>query len=132
MEDGIHVSQQVRARSTVHGSGEVQVARTVMCPDRGTLSVVECQFCPNCDSLMVDKEQHVTSVVCHPKAAPNNERAGRTRLPSAADRTPISAVMSHDVLCVSNDVSIEALMAIFLERRIGALPVVDDDGRPVG
>jgi CBS-domain-containing membrane protein len=133
MGDEKHVALPVRVRSTLQGSGEEQLARTVRCPDRGTLAVVECQFCAHCDSLMVDREGDISGVVCHPKAATEAcDHASRTRLPSEADRTSISEVMTRDVLCVRTDVSVEALTALFLDRKIGALPVVDGDGHPIG
>jgi CBS domain-containing protein/CheY-like chemotaxis protein len=53
-------------------------------------------------------------------------------LPLAAGGTPISAIMTTDVICVRRDLGIEALMSIFLDRRIGAVPVVDADGFPIG
>jgi CBS domain-containing protein len=40
--------------------------------------------------------------------------------------------MTRDVVCVREDMSLEALRALLLERGIGAAPVVDEEGMPVG
>lgn len=49
----------------------------------------------------------------------------------AAD-TPISQLMTRDVLCVREDMSVEAVRLLFLERGIGIAPVLDQRGGPVG
>src|SRR4029079_18434500 len=51
---------------------------------------------------------------------------------SIADRTPVSAIMTTDVICVQPDVSIESVTRLLLERGISGVPVVDADGVPVG
>lgn len=121
----------VRSRSTVHGDGEVEVHRTVGCPHRGTLAAVECEHCTRCHTIVVDELGRPAQIVCRPETEAVREEA-RTRLPSAADRTRISTIMSRNVMCVSGDVSVEALTALFLDRRLGAVPIVDDEGRPLG
>lgn len=49
----------------------------------------------------------------------------------AAD-TPVAQLMSRDVLCVRDDMSLEAVRALMLERGIGGAPVVDENGMPRG
>jgi|SoiMethySBSTD1v2_1073268.scaffolds.fasta_scaffold1825328_1 CBS-domain-containing membrane protein len=49
----------------------------------------------------------------------------------AAD-APISTLMSRDILCVREDLSADAVRALLLERGIGAAPVVDAEGMPLG
>jgi CBS domain-containing protein len=51
---------------------------------------------------------------------------------SRADRTPVSAIMTPDVLCVRADVSVDALAALLLEHEISGVPVVDAAGAPIG
>ena len=70
--------------------------------------------------------------------APRVSRARRPEDPAsgigflvAADR-PIGSLMSRDFVCVREDISADALRAILLERGIGAAPVVDAEGMPVG
>lgn len=45
--------------------------------------------------------------------------------------TPVWAIMTHDVVCVSSDLSADKCMAIMTEKRIRHLPVLDD-GQLVG
>jgi CBS domain-containing protein len=56
----------------------------------------------------------------------------RAKPPTAADRTPVSAVMTSDVICVGPDVTIETLTALLLERGFSGVPVVDQNGHPIG
>jgi CBS domain-containing protein len=51
---------------------------------------------------------------------------------SAASRTPVCAAMTGDVVCVREDVSIEALAALVTERGISGVPVVNAEGFPIG
>jgi CBS domain-containing protein len=67
---------------------------------------------------------------CRHAGAGAEARRENTR--AAADETPVSAVMTTDVFAVRPDVSLEALMGLFLERGFGGVPVVDEEGRPVG
>jgi CBS domain-containing protein len=48
------------------------------------------------------------------------------------DRTPLSAVMTGDVFCVFEDLDVDQLITLFLERNIGGVPVLDGRGRPIG
>jgi CBS domain-containing protein len=45
---------------------------------------------------------------------------------------PIGEVMIEDVLCVTPELSVESLTALFFERGLTGAPVVNDDGRLVG
>jgi len=45
---------------------------------------------------------------------------------------PVSQVMTAPVTCVTCDLGIEAAAALFLDEQIGALPVVDYEGQPIG
>ena len=40
--------------------------------------------------------------------------------------------MTGDIVCVRPGLTIEALAALFIDRRISGAPVVDDSGRPIG
>lgn len=65
-----------------------------------------------------------------PKQAPRL-RAGRS-VGTAAEATPISAIMSPSVICVQPDFTVDAVTALFLERDISGAPVIDDEGHPIG
>ncbi len=49
-----------------------------------------------------------------------------------ADTTPVDKVMSAPAITVPRTMSVESLVAFFLERSISGVPVVDDHSRPVG
>lgn len=46
--------------------------------------------------------------------------------------TPVSEVMTGDVICVTPHQSADKCMAIMTDKRIRHLPVLDDDGRLAG
>ncbi len=50
----------------------------------------------------------------------------------AADRARISEIMTRGAVTVRADTGLEQLVATFLEQGISRVPVVDDDGRPIG
>ena len=50
----------------------------------------------------------------------------------AADRTPISEIMTRDPMVVHPDLQVEALATLLLEQNISQVPVVDDAGKPIG
>ena len=120
----------IRTRRVLAGNGEATVTRTVLCPQHGqAVALAACGDCPRCVEISD------AGVTCQPDTPhPTMRWASRLHriLPSAADRVAIADVMSRDVACVRDDVSIESLLALFRDRAIGAAPVVDGDGFPVG
>ncbi len=60
------------------------------------------------------------------------ERAAVPRTPTIADRVPISAIMTRDIVCGRPDLSLPALEKLLVQNHIGCLPIVDDRGRPKG
>lgn len=53
-------------------------------------------------------------------------------MPTAAEVTPIAALMSREVVCVSASLRRAEAIALFLDRGLSGAPVVDDAGRPLG
>jgi CBS domain-containing protein len=51
---------------------------------------------------------------------------------SSASETPVSEIMTAEVICVAPDVPLEALLALMIERGISGVPVVNERGLPVG
>ncbi len=49
-----------------------------------------------------------------------------------ATNVPLSSVMTRDVVCVTEDTSIEDVRALFLLHHISGTPVVDESGKAVG
>ena len=120
----------IRTRRTLAGDGEVTTVRTVLCPQHAeAVPLALCGECPRC--LHISE----AGVTCTPETRhPTMRWASRLRriLPSAADRVAIADVMTRDVACVRDDVSVESLAALLRDRDIGAVPVVDGDGFPIG
>jgi CBS domain-containing protein len=120
----------IRTRRILAGDGEATATRTVLCPQHGeAVALAVCGECPRCEHI---GEEGVT---CTPDAPhPTMRWASRLHriLPSAGDRVAIAEVMTRDVACVRDDVSVESLQALLRDRAIGAVPVVDGDGFPIG
>lgn len=47
-------------------------------------------------------------------------------------RLTVGEVMTHNPFTIKQDTSIEKAARIMLERKVGSLPVLDDNGKPVG
>jgi CBS domain-containing membrane protein len=58
------------------------------------------------------------------------ELAGRSIVTLSA--VPVGHIMSSDVASVDTDADVAEMVDTMLERNVGALPVVDGEGRPVG
>ena len=52
--------------------------------------------------------------------------------PPTARTVPVATVMTAPVTCVTCDLGVETVAALFLDEHIGALPVVDEEGQPIG
>ena len=53
-------------------------------------------------------------------------------LRAGAEHTPISEIMSREVICVGPETSLSGLTEVFILRGISGVPVVDAAGRPIG
>jgi CBS domain-containing protein len=51
---------------------------------------------------------------------------------SRAEHTPISEIMSREVVCVAPETSVRGLKDVFILKGISGVPVVDSAGRPLG
>jgi predicted transcriptional regulator len=59
-------------------------------------------------------------------------RGPSARLQLELERTPVTAVMSRDVICAAPDLALDALAAVLDAQAISGMPVVDAVGRPLG
>jgi len=120
----------IRTRRILAGDGQVTATRTVLCPQHGeAVAVSFCGECRRCERI------DEAGVQCRPDAPrPMMRWSSRLHriLPSAADRAAIASLMSRDVACVRDDVGVESVAALFRDRSIGAAPVVDAAGYPIG
>ena len=125
---------RVRERITIGPAGPVAIGPTVHCERRErAASVAECLACEYGAGLVAGEDGAVVRCT-HPDARPTSTRAqvyGR-RVPSDAERTPLSAVMTANVTCVQPDLRVDSLLFLLIQQGIGGAPVVDRDGRPLG
>ena len=136
------VPLRIRTRRTLSGNGEVEVTSSVACSRTAQeMPLDQCIACEHCNALISTGAGRDAHVFCHHPEAVAAEvvhlptrPSSRTVRPrqSVLDYTPISALMSADVICVRDDVSVEDLTALLLERAISGLPVVDAAGLPIG
>jgi CBS domain-containing protein len=76
-------------------------------------------------------------VVCLPAQRPTlvhklQYNQGMYAMAKPVSSVRVSDVMTRNVVCVEQSLSVEALTSLFLERGFSAAPVVDDNGKPVG
>jgi CBS domain-containing protein len=60
------------------------------------------------------------------------EPATVPRTPTIADRVPVTAIMTRDIVCARSALSVGALKELLIKNHIGCVPIVDDRGRPKG
>lgn len=52
--------------------------------------------------------------------------------PTIADLVPVTEVMTRDVTSARRDLLLSPLVSLFVQNRIGCVPIVDERGCPVG
>lgn len=129
-DDQVHV--RVRSRRTVSAGGESRVELTVPCREKGIdVPLAECGRCERCVGLTTDSETEGVEIACTPL-----EDSSSVGLPAdtrrSAEATPISEIMTTDVVCLKKDVTIATLGPTMLGMDVSGAAVVDDDGRPIG
>lgn len=124
---------RVRTRETIHPGRATAQAGTVHCPRRDAAATVkECLLCPACAGLEVDENGRHVLCELDPAETASGPPRRRSRRPTDGDRTPLSAVMSAHITCVSEDLAAEELVALLVDRGFSGAPVVDSAGKPVG
>lgn len=134
------VPVKIRTRRTLSGNGDIEVTRSVSCPrSGGELSLHACLARECCagfgDSALgayveCDAPELAATQLVHLPLREYNQHRLTHR--SRADCTPVSAIMTADVLCVRADVSVDALVPLLLKHGVSGVPVVDASGKPVG
>ncbi len=140
-----HYELEIRVRQTLAADGQTASYSTVYCPPQTrTVRVNECVDCEEYIGLSFDREEQSGLLHCYKSSAPTprqsfqrflaaGEREGFVRkLHERADCTPVSRIMSLNVQCVTEDVTLPALARCLLSGGYSGAPVVDDEGRPVG
>lgn len=131
VRESIAAHLPLRTRRVVGAYGE-QSEMTIGCPRRAaSVSAGQCRGC--CDYDGVSFGTRGAYLTCsHPAAASEADVLRRPSVRSAADRTPLSQVMTGDVLCVLGDLPAAALAELLGRHAIGGVPVVDGAGWPIG
>jgi CBS domain-containing protein len=112
-------------------------APVVFCPRRLSVTAVEeCRGCERFLGLCVSSEDidtHLRCAFADGEPVGTLARAGDSSAPApGAYRAPVSEVMTAPVRSVQPSTQLRDVMAVLLSSSIGALPVLDEHGRPVG
>ena len=51
---------------------------------------------------------------------------------AVADATPVTDIMTTDVVCADPRLDLRALIELMVREHLGCVPVVDDNGHPIG
>lgn len=117
-------------RRVLDARGHVSETEEVFCPFQGrTFALSDCRTCEFLDGVCAD------AVLCQrdwSETWPIGTAGEQTPSTAYDLRTPIGAIMTRDVTCVREGVALTDVLALFLERGYGAVPVVDEAGHPRG
>jgi CBS domain-containing protein len=124
---------EIRNLHIASGGGASADFQSIRCPREGrSLTLEECMGCSEHADVVRSAGGRGAFVSCRAAYGGALEVSGAAGSASAAERTPVFAVMTSRVIAVRPDVSLEALADLLLERNIGGAPVVDEEGRPLG
>jgi CBS domain-containing protein len=132
------VKLRVRARRVMSRGDLIKLERWIPCPTEGAVSLERCERCEHLERVLRDPDGCETGVSCRPlepaRAPPATswERLVKRALSAVLERTPIATVLPPELVCVTPDLGLEAIAALFLDRRISAVPVVDYERFPLG
>lgn len=117
------VPSAIQRITTVHGATHRTHRNLAECPreQRATDTAV-CASCPHAAGFVGGIGTHGAHVLCavdRPQAV-------------YADPGTVATLMRKDVVCVREDVDIDDIAFLFMEKSIGGVPVVDADDKPVG
>lgn len=138
VDDAVSVRKlRVLVREVHYGDGITARLLKVFCRRRqACVPVQDCSTCERCTGFLLDPSGNHSYLTCtygaqaEPAVA---ETAQDLMEPAAvAERTPVAQVMTKDVVCVTEDMDVDELMRLFLERGISGVPVVDASGKPLG
>jgi CBS domain-containing protein len=103
---------------------------SVICPREHRAEPAErCETCEDGGGPIRDPSAQPGYVACRAAEGPVSASDPGA---SAADRTPVSAIMATAVVAVRADVPLPAARRLLLGRGIDGVAVVDEQGRPIG
>ncbi|HEY7957032.1 MAG TPA: CBS domain-containing protein [Polyangia bacterium] len=129
---------RLRARRILSRGNVVRVERWIPCPAQGATPIECCERCEHLDRILRDRDGREIGVSCRPLTSGHVppsalfSRLARRALSVVPERTPIATVIASELLCVTPDVGLEAVAALFLDHGVSAVPVVDYERFPVG
>ena len=125
----------IQVRRTWDQDDEPGVELSVFCHRRGgSVPVDTCLSCSDCGGLHLDPSERNTFLMCRDSGEQIPQRQAvpaEVELPPRVDPA-VAAVMTSHVVCVSADLSLDALTILMLEKGISGVPVVNEEGKPVG
>jgi CBS domain-containing protein len=126
---------EVRIRRILAPEGQSSVEHSVYCPLRAESKPLEdCEVCERCTHLSPEESFLVCELPASARdtTAHSMARISRRFVERLLQSTPIGEVMAREVLCVTGEMSADAVSALLLERGISGVPVVDAQGFPFG
>jgi CBS domain-containing protein len=124
----------IRVCRTASPAGESTTWFSVYCPRRsGSVALAQCVDCGECEGVGTDPRTDTAYLHCR---WPSNEwtadEGARSAEALPAERVSVVSIMSADTICVDPELSLEALLKLFLDHGISGAPVVNKEGRPLG
>jgi CBS domain-containing protein len=117
----------IGVREILSGDGAVKRRMMVHCDPRNeAVYVSNCAACERCIGFRPPVQGQSGTVMCR-----RFEGEGTVTV-EAGMRTPVRVVMERNIVCVRRDVSVETIAALLLEWGADGVPVVDEDGHPIG
>jgi CBS domain-containing protein len=122
----------IQVRSTEYTEGETLEARTVRCAvSKGSETLEHCMNCKRFEG-MVSRPEGESSLWCRVPVAALEGEAAPGELGRKLETTPVSEVMTANVICVDSELNMDELARLFEKKHIRAAPVVEDEGVLVG
>jgi len=128
------VRLEIRSRQAISEGGRQRTELTVYCPFRQrSVDLEQCEECSAFIGTDGSPQETWNRVACHRReAAAEVPEAPEFLARAALQRTPLSRLMSRHAICVRPDLPLRELPGIFAAHRIGGVPVVDEQFRPMG
>lgn len=121
----------VHRQRFVDGKGRERIEEVVHCPRQNSLrSASACQTCGHGDPARFDEALAADVIDCD--VAPHPKVAHQQRACTALSGITSGDVCRRDIICADLDAPVRALVRMFEEHVLGAIPVVDRDGALVG
>lgn len=120
----------VRVCSVLGPDGQDET-HTVHCPiQHESKLLVDCELCDRC----VEMRPEQSFITCEVQKERPRTLIGLARrfVDRLTEIVTIGDVMTRDVVCVTPELGLEALRALFLDRHISGVPVLDANGFPIG